>query len=383
MASPIRKKNTSVIDRLVSQPHQFTFYQAVRLLIAAGGAQTLGRSGTEIGTSRNAAQEPIRFRSTPALEFPPAEIVSLNPVNRQSKESRVSDDAGNRPIDMEVAFWGLIGPVGALPNHYTQLMIDRVHHKDLALKDFFDLFSHRQLSLFYRAWEKHFVSVGFERGLREDNPAADLLRHSLLSLVGRGTKRVRNRLEILDDVNVYYGGLFVDRPNAQSLQQMLVDFLGIPATVLSLFGQWLSLPASECSRLGMLGGHCQLGIDTVLGDRVWDATSKFRVRLGPVTYSQFKAMMPTGFQLAPLCQLIRSYVGCEFSFDIQMELLAEEIPMCQLTSPVSDEAVDSKATSGTFANLGWNSWLCSSTPSDNSTDAVFQHDGFPLDHSPQ
>lgn len=394
MARPIRQKIASVIDRLVDQPHQFTFFQAVRLLIAAGGARALGRIGTELGTIKNAAEEPIRFRSTPRLKFPAAEIVSLDAggkskrrskaaVNRDdnSADSDVIDSASQPPaIDMEVAFWGLVGPVGALPNHYTQLMIDRVHQKDSSLKDFLDLFSHRQLSLFYRAWEKHFVSVGYERGLRQDDPDADQLRQSLLALIGRGTKRVRNRLEILDDVNIYYGGIFTDRPNAESLQQMVTDFLQVPATVLSLYGQWLSLPPSECSRMGMLGGHCSLGVDTVLGDRVWDSTSKFRLRLGPVTYGQFADMMPTGSQLTPLAQLVRSYVGCEFTFDVQMELLASEIPLCRLASSSPEQPSESNAPGAppsTVAHLGWNTWLCSNSPNGNSTDAVFQHDGSP------
>ncbi len=370
MASQIRKKNTSVIRRLISQPHRFTFYQAVRLLIAAGGAESLGVAGNHIGTTKNASEEPIRFRSNAALEFPAAEIVSIE-VSDSSATSISETDVDNAtiPIRMEVAFWGLVGPLGVLPNHYTQLMIDRIHQKDPAFRDFLDLFSHRQLSLFYRAWEKHFVSAGFERAVRNDNPAMDMLRESLLALVGRGTKRVRDRLEILDDVNIYYGGLFSDRPNAESLGQMVADYLALPAKILSLFGQWLWLPPTEKSRIGVLGGHSMLGVDTVLGDRVWDPTSKFRIQIGPVGYQDFSRLMPTGDQLVPISQLIRSYVGCEFSFDLQVILRAPEVPACQLGTGASGDV---------SANLGWNTWLCSRPMRKDVGDAVFQHDGAPL-----
>ena len=147
---------------------------------------------------------------------------------------------------------------------------------------------------------------------------------------------------------------------------MVSDFLRLPAGVLSLFGSWLRLPTTEQSRLGF--AHSALGTDTVLGERVWDPMSKFRLRVGPVGYREFQRLMPTGPQLQPLCQLVRSYVGCEFEFDIQVILRAGEIPGCQLGCGDSDTAV---------ANLGWNTWLCSQTPEADSDDAVFHHDGAP------
>ncbi|TWU45193.1 hypothetical protein Q31b_03640 [Novipirellula aureliae] len=396
MASPIRKKNASVIDRLIKQPHRFSFFQAVRLLLASDGARSLGAKGNEIGTIKNASDEAIRFRSLPALKFPSSEITNVKPCralvldheqvkerDTTSEEAKIEEEAIDQlrtpkpgaPIEMEIAFWGLIGPVGALPNHYTQIVIDRVRHKDVALRDFLDLFSHRQLSLFYRAWEKTFVSVGVERGLRSEDPHADKLREVLLSIVGRGTEHVRDQLEILDDVSIYYGGQFADCPCAESLEQIIADFLGLPTRVLSLYGQWLLLPPSEQSRLGTLGGHSQLGIDTVLGEKTWDASSKFRVRIGLVRYREFLRLMPTGDQLVPICQLIRSYVGCEFSFDCQVVLMASEIPRCQLGG------IDESADSDIGANLGWNTWLCSQTPTRDSDDAVFHHDGSPTSFS--
>lgn len=372
MAGPIRKKNTSVIDRLLSAPHRFSFYQAVRLLTASRAATNLGAPGGQLGTIANAADEPIRFRSRPALEFPTAEIVAIENRNRSNQESDESSTDSTQaerpvPIDMEVAFWGLIGSVGALPNHYTQLVIDRVKSHDHAMHDFLGMFSHRQLSFFYRSWEKYFVPAGFERGQHSD-PSQDLLREALLSLTGYGTSRLRDRRQILDDVGVYYGGLFIDRPNAESLGQMITDFLGLPADVLSLFGSWLQLPKSEQSRMGLASGHCRLGVDTVLGERVWDPTSKFRLQIGPVNYAEFLRLMPTGTQLIPICQLVRSYVGCEFLFDVQVVLRADEIPACHLG------AIDSEDSN---ANLGWNTWLCSRPPTNDSDDAVFHHDGSP------
>ncbi|MEM9588547.1 MAG: type VI secretion system baseplate subunit TssG, partial [Planctomycetota bacterium] len=333
-------------------------------------------SEERLGTNAGIDDEVVRFRSHPAMEFPAAEVVSIVAGSADEPSSASSVDGGSGKPDMTVAFWGLIGPAGSLPNHYTQLVIDRARQKDSALRDFLDLFGHRQLSLFYRAWAKHFVALGVERAARSEDEGRDQLREVLLSIVGRGTSHVRNRLEATDNTLVYYGGQFVDSPNAESLQAIVADYLGIQVEVISLFGQWLQLPPEEQTRMGTLGGHSSLGVDVVMGGRIWDPGSKFRIRLGPMRRWQFDQLMPTGRDLVPICQLVRSYVGCEFDFDLQAVLVAQDVPACQLGfTPASDTSPDGESGGG--AHLGWNTWLVSRKVTRDGDEAVFSHDGWP------
>lgn len=366
MASPLRKKDTPVAERLFREPHRFAFFQAVRLLLAGGVASGRGAPSGDLGGRSNAEDEPLRFRSLAALEFPAAEIAAIG------------DATGDRPILMSVAFWGLIGPAGALPNHYTQLVIDRTRQRDFALRDFLDLFAHRQLALFYRAWEKHQIGPGFERAVRHSKPDEDRLREVLLAISGRAPAANRDRLEVSDEAFIRYGGLFADRPTSESLRQIIGDYLGLPAEVESLWGQWLQLPGPECSRIGAADGHARLGADLVIGERTWDATSKFRVRIGPVGWSDFRRLMPTGDDLIRLCQLIRGYVGVEFDFDVQLVLTAAEVPPCRLPSAAAPGV---PATDGSRPDdsprLGWDTWLWTIPPTRDRDDAVFRHDGAP------
>ncbi len=98
----------------------------------------------------------------------------------------------------------------------------------------------------------------------------------------------------------------------------------------------------------------------MIGERVWDVQSKFRVRLGPLRYRQFVEFMPPGSALRPLCQLTRSYVGPEFDFDVQPVLLAAEVPWCRLSGDGADGPL-----------LGWNTWVRARPFEHDVCDAVF------------
>ena len=62
---------------------------------------------------------------------------------------------------MTVNFMGLTGPLGILPYSYTEFMLERMRAKDSSLQDFLDIFNHRMISFFYRAWEKYRFPVTY------------------------------------------------------------------------------------------------------------------------------------------------------------------------------------------------------------------------------
>ena len=82
----------------------------------------------------------------------------------------------------------------------------------------------------------------------------------------------------------------------------------------------------ECRRHEPNGRNNQLGVNLVVGERIWDVQSKFRLRIGPLTWQQFRSLMPNGPALRPLCQMTRLYVGPTLDFDVQPVLKPEEVP---------------------------------------------------------
>ena len=374
MATQGGRTGASVVQRLERQPYQFEFFQAVRLLEFLRRERSEGGVSTglvAVGENGPPSRESVRFRTLPSHTFPACEVTSIEIASAGDPGTAARDATGRSLARMEVAFMGLTGPSGVLPQHYTQLVIDRVRNRDDSLRDFLDLFNHRAISLFYRAWEKYRLPLVFERWALDGDGGDDLFTQCLHCLVGRGTAGIRGRLEIPDETFLYFAGHFARRPpSAVAVEAMVADYFGLPARVLQFRGQWLYLEAEDRSRMpspaAPHGQNRSLGVNVVIGQRVWSVENRFRVQLGPLGYDAFRRFMPTGDALIPLCQLLRAYVGPEFDFDVQPVLKAAETPRARLGGRRAD---------GSY--LGWNTWVQSQPRARDACEAIFENDGFP------
>lgn len=365
---PTEYPRESIAAQLFARPFEFHFFQAMRLL------EKLFPERRTVGYPVPPNEEIVRLRAHASLAFPPSQIDDL-----------VFQDG--QPV-MTVTFLGLTGPSGVMPRHYTEQLM-RLHREvkgaeRTALRDWFDLFNHRLISLFHRAWQKYRFWTFHERGehLKDD---IDLFTFGLMGLVGRATPGQRGRTRVsfwdvrrptpetplaqLHDLTfLYYSGLFSRRVRTSSALEAIVrDYFGQQTKVLQFQGQWLQLTPDNQSRLGGSFANNQLGMDTVAGERVWDVQGKFRVRIGPLTRRDFYSFLPDrtpspqrkAFFL--LLHLVRSYVGPELTFDVQVVLKASDVPECSL---------ENDAEPG--PRLGWNTWLVSQPSQDDVSDAVFE-----------
>lgn len=335
MATTGRRADSALTERLFLEPHRFGFFQAVRLLeIFAAGRRPVGHDGPP-------AAETVRFGAEASLAFPASEVLDLD----------ADDDA--RPARMTVRHIGLTGPQGVLPRHYTTLVMERLRQRDRTLADFLDLFNHRLTSLFYRAWMKYRLHLG----VRPD--AHDALSTYLYSLFGLGTPGLRGRLAVDDRALLFYTGLLAQQPrSASGLAGMLADyFADLPVGLQQFVGQWLALDPEGLTSLRLHGGNNRLGIDAVIGSRVWHTQSRFRVLLGPMTYARFCAFLPPGRASREVLALTRFFVGLELDFEFRLVLRAEEIPPCQLGS-----------TGPLATRLGWSTWLVSRSAAHDADD---------------
>lgn len=342
-----------MLDSLLNRCDEFDFFAAVRLL-----KRYYRTDRAPVGEDYDPHRELAHFRALPSAAFATSDVAEF-------KSPPPAGDGTSDPPEMVVTFLGLTGANGALPQHYTRLLLSRLRERDYALRDFLDLFNHRLISLFYRAWEKNRLPVLYERQAERgdgDDPFTSILR----CLVGMGTGGLQRRLRLDDRTFLYYAGQFGGeaRP-AGELQRVLQDDFAVPVQIDSFFGRWLSLDVGEQSRLGGAagsnGGHNRLGRDVVLGNRVWDVQGSFRVRIGSLRLAEFRQFQPTGDRLTALCQLVRTFAGPEFAFDVQVLLARDDVPECRLESRRADGP-----------RLGWNTWLRSKPFARDADDAVFE-----------
>lgn len=353
----MRRSDPALADLLFQEPYRFDFFQAVRLL------EAIRKGRSPVGLDGHPSNEVVRFVGQLSLTFPPSAIASLEPAAPVGGADSEPSIPG--PPRMTTPFMGLIGASGALPTVYTEALIAlKGRRRNAPALDFFDLFHHRLVSLFYRAWEKYNVPALWERGDREapGHVGRDAFSKHLFDLIGLGLEPLRDRLAVNDGALLYYSGFFAQQHRSVVvLEQLLRDHFGQPAAVLSFHGQWLRLQEDQQSRMGRDGAFNRLGIDTVAGRKVWDDQSKFRVRLGPLGLEELRDFQPGGRSTDELMDLIRFFCRGELDFDVQFVLKAEEVPACQLSK-----------NPGSAARLGRTSWLKCREFTRDADDAVSQ-----------
>ncbi|HEV2761724.1 MAG TPA: type VI secretion system baseplate subunit TssG [Pyrinomonadaceae bacterium] len=325
MATQGGRPDAPLTSVLFDEPYRFDFFQAVRVFERVfRDRRPVGRADVPPG------REVVRFRTRQTLEFPASQLHEVaRPPESESPQP---------PPQVFVNFMGATGPLGVLPLHYTQLLVERARDKDTKLWEFIDIFNHRMISLFYRAWEKYRFPFAYERG-------DDDFTEYLFCLVGLGTRGLRGRLGLADEGLLYYSGLVAQRPrSASAIAAVLGDRFSAPARVRPFTGQWLKIEEDSLTRLG--AANSLLGVSTIAGARVWDAQSKFRVRFGPLTLEQFRRLIPSGEDYAPANRLARFLAGVEFDFDFQLVLRAGEVPSLVLTTRARRRP-----------QLGWTTWL--------------------------
>jgi type VI secretion system protein ImpH len=287
------------------EPYSVHFFQAVRLL------GRLYPDRNPVGLFVSPASEVVRFSAVPSLSFPASEI----------QDFAISSDG--QPA-LSVNFMGLSAAVGVLPSVYTEFLLERSREKDRGPADFFDIFNHRLISLFYRGWQKHHFYIAFERTGAGD----DLITERLMDLIGLGMDSLTHRMDIEDGACLYYSGLLSQRrPTAQGLKQLLEDYFDVPISVDQFTGMWRRLPLEN--RTFLTGSETfseRLGLGTILGDEAWDQHGTVTIRVGPMSFARYREFLPGAPASIALRDWLRLYTNREFDFVIRLVLRRDEVP---------------------------------------------------------
>src|SRR4249919_1134562 len=195
---------TFLLD-VAREPYRYDFYQTLRRL------ECLYDEKPRWGEALRPVDEPVRLGQDPDLSFAPAPLAAF-------------ESNGGRPPRLQVRLFGLFGPNGPLPLHITEYARERLRLAgDPTLSRFCDIFHHRFLALFYRAWAQAQPHVN------RDRPNEDRFTVYVGSLLGMASAPFRDRDRLPDLAKFFHVGTLIRQVrNIEGLTHILQHYFRVP-----------------------------------------------------------------------------------------------------------------------------------------------------------
>lgn len=308
---------------------QYDFFQLVRVLKLLG-----------------IEDDAIKYQSLPALSFATSDVEYLKKDNEE--------------YNLFVTFMGLIGQSGVLPDHFTELMLERLDAKDSGSKQFLSIFEDRIINLFYQSWEQSRFYLALEQ---DEETRAQRIINLIHSLTGQP---IAIESETDKNIRLFYSGLYTkkNRPK-DALEILLSDYFLLPVKVIENQGRWFNLEADDVTKISIKKQNNCLGINAVVGHRIWYIQNQFKIQIGAVSYDVFKRLLPNKPMLKKLRSMVSEYIGMEFQFLLEVIINKEQIPLINMSK-------------GNYVQLGWNSWLNQKGNSLTQDKIIFSDNGYDI-----
>ncbi len=326
----------------VDGARRYSFFQLVHLIEQALDPEA------RIGKKGPADKEVIRFRPEASLGFASSDVAEI--------EEEPLREGFPRRFHMTTTFMGLYGTTSPLPIFYTEEILWKDKEEE-TLRNFFDIFHHRLISLVYSSWLKYRYYIQFEKDGKDD------FSSRLFGLIGLATKGLAENSGLHSVELIRYAGLLNHTPrSASALAGILRDrFNGIDVVLEQCSGSWFNISREQRISIGKL--NCTLGRNASLGERVFGRSGSFRLFFGPLQYPDFIKLLPGGDSWKWLTSFLKIFLQGRLAYEVELKLFAREIPRLCLTGKKEDEENKEREP---MALLGLNTWLFSDRPSEGT-----------------
>ncbi|MFZ4835555.1 type VI secretion system baseplate subunit TssG [Rouxiella sp. Mn2063] len=263
-----------------------------------------------IGEATLPAQEPFRLGQHAHMAFSPREVSNISWKNGK--------------LELKLFSLGVWGAQGAMPLNQSELAYSRSELHDHTLTDFLDIFHHRAMSQLYRAW---FVSQDTASLDRQQDEHFSFYIGSLIGLDPNELDDTRLPIHARLASSAH---LIREARNPEGLLGALHYYFEVPVKIEEFSLQWIFLDKNDCSLLGDSASAMLLGDGAILGNTVQDRQHKFKLIFGPLTLQQYLHFSPWGQDLPTLREWVRSFVGYEYAWEVQLVLAHDEVPQATL-----------------------------------------------------
>ena len=314
--SPAPQIAANLLRDLEAEPWRFDYFSVLRHL------ERVHEDQPRIGDSATLRDELVLLGQDPFMDFPASNLARV-------------EQPEDKPLRIFVKYMGMLGPQGALPLATTEEAYHYVLANDDAFPRFLDVFNHRFLQLFFRAWANSRPIA------QHDRPKQDRFFAYIGSAIGLGSEPYRNLDSIPDAAKLCFAGLLgAQAKSASRLVGALCGLFEVRAEVDEFVGTRLMLDVQEYTILGKR--HNVLGEGAMLGRGVYSVQDKIRVRIYTQTLAQYMRFLPSGDLCEPLADLVYFYNGAQLDWDTELAIPSGAVEPIRL---------------GQFGQLGWTTWM--------------------------
>ncbi len=319
------------LNELMSSPDKLFEYGFTPLMRHLDASSD---SPYRLGYSISPKYDVCRFGQSAMLKFFPSAFVDVT-YSRNISAFKVNN-----------SYFGLFGCYGPLPSHLTEYAIERSEqYKDSSFTAFADVFHHRLITLFYRAWADSEPVVGLDR-------SDDRFSFFLQAISGAAGDRSSN----LNKLQQSFAGLHSYKNKSKgALKQILSSFLHLPVYIEEFSGAWYEIESGERSELG--AATSLLGRNAIAGKRTFQRSYCFTVIIGPLNFEEYISFFSNDALFDTCRKICESFIGSEF--DVRFSLV---LKACQR-----------KPTQLGKTALGQTSWLLSGSESAYKKETVLAY----------
>ena len=300
---------------LPATPQEMTFFELLRVL-----ENPKGRFGRGQHPETEAAQLGQDLRMT----FPTCEV----------EDVVASQDEASKPQVFVNAF-GLSGPEGPLPLHYTGWMLQKsmisrsfagaglTATTDTGFRDFTNLIQHNMIAYFWRAWADNRPDIHVEN----DNGGAVFAM--LKAMAGIGLDQEHDHDPQRADPKLHHAtSLFKRVQSPDRLTEYIASVLELPVRLEEFIPVWTDIPRNLQTCLGKSASR--LGRDAVVGKRFFERQGRAAIWVGPLELDEYAGLLDDPSRLEELRHALLFAAGNGVAFDVVLSLKSTAVPPARL-----------------------------------------------------
>ncbi|MCW8416756.1 type VI secretion system baseplate subunit TssG [Fluoribacter dumoffii] len=289
MATEVKQPELNILEKLLTQPKAFNFFQAIRLI-----GHILNYE------AKHGIKGKLEIIPLLTLAFPETDIHEIQ-LHRDTHQ-----------FTLIATFFSLYGTTSPLPTFYTEELIEDNDLDSKEMKSLLDIFHKRLYKILFRAWSKNRI---FEEFAEQHDT---IYKEALYGFIGLAGKEIREKIPNHNYLLRYSSHWISAHKSIWSLKNLLNDYFKVPINIYSFFRCIQEIPEEQYCLLGKANHH--LSKTAYLGSQFKSNSNSLLISIGPLSADVFPKFLANAQNTIQLRLLLQLYVKEPFSYFIEVIL---------------------------------------------------------------